>query len=109
MYDIDVIFSHLDRDSSGALSFYELFIAIVDPKIFLDTENIIKAFKGFDLDGGGSISIDEMQQFLSPHQKLPDYIWRMVLGLRHEDSLNVEVTLNDFREFIKRLFELPKI
>lgn len=57
MYDIDVIFSNLDRDSSGKLSFHEVFIAIVDPKIFQMHDNALKAFKAFDLDGGGSISV----------------------------------------------------
>ena len=61
LYTVDVIFSLLDRDNSGSLGFYELLVAIVDPILFLKHDYVVKAFKAFDVDVSGSISIDEMQ------------------------------------------------
>lgn len=106
MFSVDIVFSILDDDSSGKLSFEETFIAIVDPRLFLKQENLVQAFKAFDLDGGGSVSVDEMQAFLSPNQVIPDYVWRNVLGLGPDDSIKIEVNIVDFRLFIQRLFEM---
>ena len=61
MYNVDGIFSLLDSDNSGKVDFYEIFVAIVDPLLFLEKDHILLAFKAFDLDGGGSVSVDEMQ------------------------------------------------
>ena len=55
----------MDRDSSGKVSFYELLMAIVDPSFFLQKNYVIKAFKAFDLNGSGSVSANEMQDFMS--------------------------------------------
>ena len=35
MYHVDIVFSLLDDDSTGRLSFHECFTALIDPKLFL--------------------------------------------------------------------------
>lgn len=81
MFHIDVIFQLLDSNGVGMLEFYKVLIGFVDPSIFLQRDKLIKAFKAFDSDGGGSVSVEEIQNFLSPNQKLADNIWCKVLGL----------------------------
>ena len=98
------MFSKIDRDTSGLLSFDEFILTMIDPALVLQQKKVLKAFKAFDIDGGGSISIDEMQEFLSPNQKIPNWIWRQVLELSEEDDMNLEIGIIEFKQFLYRLF-----
>lgn len=94
----------IDRDNSGLISFDEFIITIMTPELMIQQNKVLKAFKAFDTDGGGSISIDEMQDFLSPGQKIPDHIWREVLDLQEDESVDVEIGIAEFKKFLYRLF-----
>ena len=52
----------IDLDTDGAITFQELIIAIMDPSIFQKKDKVLKAFKAFDTDGSGSISMDELKR-----------------------------------------------
>lgn len=55
------VFSNIDMDGSGQISYNEFLTAIVDDRSFLTKERLLKAFKMFDKDGNGKISIDEIR------------------------------------------------
>ena len=103
-YEIAIMYSKVDRDSSGMLSFNEFLITMVSPNDIVKKEKVLKAFKAFDLDGSGSVSINEMQHFLSPKQKIPEWIWREVLLLEDNEDLRIEIGIEEFKNFLLRLF-----
>ena len=61
---VDEIFNSIDKDKSGKIDFDEFIIATVDRNDLLSYDNMYKAFKMFDDDGGGSISTDEIKDKL---------------------------------------------
>ena len=61
---VNEIFNTIDKDKSGKIDFDEFIIATVDRNKLLSHDNMIKAFKIFDNDGGGTISTDEIKDTL---------------------------------------------
>jgi calcium-dependent protein kinase len=53
-----------DTDSSGSINYTEFIAATMEQKMYLKEENLRNAFKMFDKDGSGKISIEEMKNAL---------------------------------------------
>lgn len=51
----------VDTDDSGAINYTEFIAATMEQNMYLKEENLRTAFKMFDKDGSGKISIDEMK------------------------------------------------
>lgn len=58
---VDQIFEVVDIDGSGEIDFNEFITATMDRKKLLSSEKIDLAFKAFDRDGSGSISLKELK------------------------------------------------
>jgi len=63
--EIDEMFDKVDSDKSGAIDYSEFVVATMNEKNLLSNNKLQTAFKMFDKDGGGSISIEEIKQVLS--------------------------------------------
>ena len=61
----NVIMQKCDLDGDGKIDYAEFIQATIEHKALLNQRNIEMAFKMFDLDGDGSISIDEMRHMFS--------------------------------------------
>ena len=57
MYEIDIILSLLDTNNSGKVSFSEFLVTAVDPIKYLTRDKVTKAFRAFDKDNSGSITV----------------------------------------------------
>ena len=53
-----------DTDGSGCINYTEFIAATMEQNLYLKEENLRTAFRMFDKDGSGKISIDEMKQAL---------------------------------------------
>jgi calcium-dependent protein kinase len=53
-----------DTDSSGSINYTQFIAATMEQKMYLKEENLRNAFKMFDKDGSGKISIEEMKNAL---------------------------------------------
>ena len=51
----------IDADGSGEIDFSEWLIAAIDKKSIMTEENLKCIFSMFDKDGGGSITLDELE------------------------------------------------
>lgn len=59
--ELDDLFSKVDADGSGTIEYSEFVIASMNEKNLLSNNKLQTAFKMFDKDGGGTISIDEVK------------------------------------------------
>jgi calcium-dependent protein kinase len=66
------MFAKVDADGSGEIEYSEFVVATLNEKNLLSNNKLQTAFKMFDKDGGGTISIDEIKQVLSFGQTLDE-------------------------------------
>ena len=62
--EIDEMFNQVDTDGSGAIEYSEFVVASMRQEQLLTQDKLAAAFKMFDKDGGGTISIDEIKTVL---------------------------------------------
>ena len=72
---IGEIFSKLDLDGSGTISYNEFLTSIIDSRKILTEDRLEKAFKMFDRDENGLLSVDEIKSFFGGNEKT----WKKVL------------------------------
>ena len=72
---IGEIFSKLDLDGSGTISYNEFLTSIIDSRKILTEDRLEKAFKMFDRDENGLLSVDEIKSFFGGDEKT----WKKVL------------------------------
>lgn len=63
---------NVDADGNGEIEYSEFVVATLNEKNLLSNNKLQTAFKMFDKDGGGTISIDEIKEVLSFGQTLED-------------------------------------
>jgi calcium-dependent protein kinase len=63
--NIEEIFSSIDTDKSGSINYTEFLAATIDKKIYLQNERLFEAFKSFDKDGSGKISVKEIANIIN--------------------------------------------
>ena len=87
--------SVIDSDGSGEIDYTEFLTVTVDEKTLLSKENLKKAFLYFDKDGSNAIEKDELREWLSAGDIIPEDI---INDLMMEADINNDGTI-DLSEF----------
>jgi calcium-dependent protein kinase len=58
--NVEEIFINLDTDHSGSINYTEFLAATIDQRIYLKSERLYEAFRSFDKDNSGNISVKEI-------------------------------------------------
>ncbi len=58
--NFEEIFVNLDTDHSGCVNYTEFLAATIDQRIYLKNERLYEAFRSFDKDNSGKISVKEI-------------------------------------------------
>ena len=91
----ETIFANLDLDGSGQISYDEFLSAMIDGKKVLTEDRLEKAFKMFDKDGNGLLSIDEIIEVFGGDANY----WKKII--EEVDSNNDgEVDFNEFKQIM---------
>ena len=98
--EIETLFGEADIDNSGSIDYIEWTQATIEKKILLTEDNLRDAFDAFDEDHNGSISLDEIKNFLSWGRDIKEKTWCKVIN---EIDANKDGHV-DFKEF-KQLME----
>lgn len=77
--EVDEMFDKVDADGSGEIEYSEFVVATLNEKNLLSNNKLQTAFKMFDKDGGGSISIEEIKQVLSFGQTLDEDVVQQII------------------------------
>ena len=88
----DKIFERLDLDGSGEISYDEFLSAMIDGKKVLTEDRLEKAFKMFDKDGNGLLSIAEIVEVFGGDEAY----WRRIIEEVDSNS-DGEVDFNEFK------------
>lgn len=74
--EVDRIFALVDVDHSGEIDFSEFVTATVNKSNLLQEDKLKSAFRYYDKDGSGSISIDEIRDVLGVGKMISEEVWK---------------------------------
>lgn len=96
---VDNIMKEVDTNQNGEIDYIEFLTACMNYKKTLSKKNLEIAFKLFDKDANGEISLDEIKNILSAGRHFDDVVWKDLVG---EVDLNGDGVI-DIREFINMM------
>ena len=94
--DIDAILKLADTDGSGFLEYDEFISAAMNPKKLFSKKNLMKAFKLFDTDSSGTISVREIRDAIGP-SLASDAVWQKLMKSADADGSG-EIDLQEFQK-----------
>ena len=97
--EIDDMFAKVDADNSGSIDYSEFIVATMNEKNLLSNNKLQTAFKMFDKDGGGSISIDEIKQVLSFGKSLDEKVVEEIIKQVDENG-DGEISFDEFAQMM---------
>ena len=63
--EVEEMFNKVDTDKSGIIDYSEFVVAAMSQQRLLSKKKLFQAFRMFDKDSGGSISIEEIKNALN--------------------------------------------
>jgi len=98
--DLQAILEDVDADGSGVIDYTEFLAATLDKKLYLQEDVCWSAFRLFDRNGDGKISMDELKQVLNEGgNDIADAIGKDLEALMSEVDVNGDGQI-DFQEFM---------
>jgi calcium-dependent protein kinase len=97
--EIDEMFDKVDSDKSGAIDYSEFVVATMNEKNLLSNNKLQTAFKMFDKDGGGSISVEEIKQVLSFGQNLDEEVVAQIIS-QVDANGDGEISFDEFAQMM---------
>jgi len=102
--EVDKILAIVDNDGNGYVTFTEFLTASVCPDDVLTGQKLLSAFKKFDADGSGAITVDEIKEVIGADRDIPDTQWEELLSEVDDDG-NAEITLEEFCDMMRNVFK----
>jgi calcium-dependent protein kinase len=104
--EVDNIFKKLDNDNNGYIEYEEFVRASIDKEIFVKDEIMLFAFKFFDKDGSGEITIDELKTvFCIGKDKNREVSEKLLNDLvdKIDTDGNKEISYQEFKDMMKKI------
>lgn len=95
----------MDLDGNGFIDYSEFLTATINRDKIMSKQNLDLAFKTFDKDGSGKISLDEiMQIFQSSSNKVDDKSLFESLIKEADQNGDGEISFDEFKNLMNSLF-----
>ena len=98
--DLEKIIDECDIDGNGFIDYSEFLTATLNWQTCLSKDRLKAAFKSYDLDGNGKISLDELSSAFKVTGIGSEMILEAVSQL--DKNNDGEIDFEEFEEFIKR-------
>ena len=92
----------VDVDNSGEIDFSEFVTATVNRGALLQDDKLRQAFRFYDKDDSGTISISEIKDVLGVGKSIEDHVWDQVVKEVDKDG-NGEVDYDEFKTMMVKL------
>ena len=102
--EVDKIFSNIDYDNNGTISFDEFVKAAIDKKKLLTEEKLKAAFALFDRNGDGDIEAKELKEVIGDENNIDNNVWFQMIKEVDLDGNGV-IDFDEFKDMMKKLIE----
>ena len=100
--EVDQIFSNIDYDNNGTISFDEFVKAAIDKKKLLTEEKLKAAFSLFDRNGDGDIEAKELKEVIGDDNNNDNNVWLQMIKEVDLDGNGV-IDFEEFKEMMQKL------
>ena len=100
--EVDQIFSNIDYDNNGTISFDEFVKAAIDKKKILTEEKLKAAFSLFDRNGDGDIEAKELKEVIGDDTNSDNEVWFQMIKEVDLDGNGV-IDFDEFKDMMKKL------
>ena len=101
--EVEQIFSNIDYDNNGTISFDEFLKAAIDKKKLLTDEKLKAAFALFDMNGDGDIEAKELQEIMGENNDdVQGDVWKKMIAEVDLDGNGV-IDFEEFKDMMKKL------
>ena len=100
--EVDQIFSNIDYDNNGTISFDEFVKAAIDKKKLLTDEKLKAAFSLFDRTGDGDIEAKELKEVIGEDSNIDNKVWFDMIKEVDLDGNGV-IDFGEFKEMMLKL------
>ena len=100
--EADKIFSNIDYDNNGTISFDEFVKAAIDKKKLLTEEKLKAAFGLFDRNGDGDIEANELKEVIGDDNNIDNNVWLQMIQEVDLDGNGV-IDFEEFKDMMKKL------
>ena len=95
------IFKEIDFNNDGSINFSEFLTVNIQKEKLLNEETLDRAFKMFDLDGNGYITIDELKKAM-PLEITTKAGWKKLVSEVDKDG-DYQISFREFKEMMEKL------
>jgi len=95
------IFEEIDFNNDGSISFSEFLTVNMKKEQILNEDMLIKAFKLFDLDGNGYITINELKETM-PFEIVSNQQWIDLVSEVDKDG-DCQISFEEFKEMMQKI------
>ena len=99
--EVDEIFRKADTDNSGFIDYDEFIAATMNKNRLFSVQNLNDAFKLFDKDGSGTITVDEIKSVIG-ESLADDDVWTELLKQADSDG-NGEIDIDEFINMMREI------
>lgn len=92
----------VDKNNSGSIDYTEWVMATINREALLSKQRLDVAFKMFDKDGSGTLSIDEIKDLFGTHAGISEKVWRDMLK-EVDDNGDGQIQFKEFKEMMLKL------
>jgi calcium-dependent protein kinase len=100
--EVDKIFSNIDYDNNGTISFDEFVKAAIDKKKLLTEEKLKAAFSLFDRNGDGDIEAKELKEVIGDDSNIDNNVWLQMIKEVDLDGNGV-IDFEEFKDMMQKL------
>ena len=97
----NAIFKEIDFNNDGSINFSEFLTVNIQKEKLLNEETLDNAFKMFDIDGNGYITIDELKKTM-PLEITSKSGWKELVSEVDNDG-DYQISFNEFKEMMEKL------
>ena len=100
-YRVEEIFNEIDFNNDGSINFSEFLTVNIKKEKLLNEETLDNAFKMFDIDGNGYITIDELKKTM-PLEITTKTGWKELVSEVDKDG-DYQISFKEFKEMMEKL------